>query len=73
MKIQPFKIFGIQQRSPEGEIHRNTSIHPKTGKNSNTKANLTHKGVRENTANRSYTQQKKGVNKDSSRTQRNRD
>ena len=45
----------------------------KTGKNSNTKANLTHKGAREKTANRSYTQEKKGVNNDSSRTQRNRD
>ena len=55
--------------SPEGEIHRNTSIHPKTGKNSNTKANLTPKGAREKTANISYTQQKKRVNKDSSRTQ----
>ena len=32
--------------SPKGEIHRNTSIHSKTGKNSNTKANLTHKGAR---------------------------
>ena len=31
----------------------NTSIHPKTGKNSNTKANLTHKGAREKTADRS--------------------
>ena len=51
----------------------NTSIHSKTGKNSNTKANLSHKGAREKTANRSYTQQKKRVNKDSSRTQRNRD
>ena len=30
-----------------GEIHRNTSIQPKTGKNSNTKANLTPKGARE--------------------------
>ena len=37
----------------------NTSIHSKTGKNSNTKANLTHKGAREN---RCYTQQKKRVN-----------
>ena len=45
MKIQPSKIFGIQQRSPEGEIHHNTSIHPKTGKNSNTKANLAPKGT----------------------------
>ena len=73
MKIQPFKIFGNSKSSPEGEIHRNASIHSKTGKNSNTKANLTHKGAREKTANRSYTQEKKGVNKDSSRTQRNRD
>ena len=54
--------------TPEGEIHRNTSIHPKTGKNSNSKANLTPKGAREKTANRSYTQQKKRVNKDLSRT-----
>ena len=72
MKIQPSKIFGCSKSSPEGEIHRNISIHSKTGKNSNTKANLTHKGAREKTTNRSYTQEKKGVNKDSSRTQRNR-
>ena len=30
-----------------GEIHRNTNIHPKTGKNSNTKANLAPKGAGE--------------------------
>ena len=65
--------MGCSKSSPEGEIHRNTSIHPKTGNNSNIKANLTHKGAREKTANRSYTQEKKGVKKDSSRTQRNRD
>lgn len=41
----------------------------KTGKNTNRKANLTPKGAGEKTANRSYTQQKKRVNKDSSRTQ----
>ena len=32
--------MGCGNSSPEGEIHCNTSIHPKTGKNSNTKANL---------------------------------
>ena len=69
MKIQPFKIFGIQQSSPEGEIHRKSSIYPKTGKNSNTKANLAPKGAREKTATRSYTQQKKRINKDLGRTQ----
>ena len=45
------------------------SIHPNTGKDSNTKANLAPKGAGEKTANRSYTQQKKRVNKDSGRTQ----
>ena len=69
MKIQPFKIFGKHQSSPEGEILGNTSIHPKTGKNSNTKANLAPKGAGERTANKTLTQQKKRVNKDSSRTQ----
>ena len=49
------------------------SIHPNTGKDSNTKANLAPKGAGEKTANRSYTQQKKRVNKDWSRTQYNRD
>ena len=47
--------------------------HPKTGKNSNTKANLAPKEAREKKANRSYTQQKERVNKDSRRTQRNLD
>ena len=37
--------MGYSKSSPEGEIHRNTSIHPKTGKNSNTKANLAPKGA----------------------------
>ena len=40
-------LWDAAKSSPEGEIHRNTSIHSKTGKNSNTKANLTHKGARE--------------------------
>ena len=69
MKMQPFKIFGCSKSSPEGEIHRNTSIHPKTGKNSNTRANLAPKGAGEGTANKTFTQQKKTVNKDSSRIQ----
>ena len=73
MKIQCSKSLECSKSIPKREIHHNTSIHSKTGKNSNTKANLTHKGAREKTANRSYTQEKKGVNKDSSRTQRNRD
>ena len=34
------KSLGHSKSSPEGEIHHNTSIHPKTGKNSNTKANF---------------------------------
>ena len=63
------KSLGYSKSSPEGEIHRNTSIHQKTGKNSNTKANLAPKGDGERIANRSCTQQKKRVNKDSSRTQ----
>ena len=45
----------------------------KLEKNSNTQANLAPKGTGEKTADRSYTHQKKRVNKDSSRTQRNRD
>ena len=40
MKIQPSKSLGCSKSSPKGEIHRNTSIHSKNGKNSNTKANL---------------------------------
>ena len=64
------QILGCSKSSPKGEMHRNTSIHSKTGKNSNTKANLTHEGSRKKTADRPYTQQKKRVNKDSSRTQK---
>ena len=69
MKIQPFKILGYSKSSPEGEIHRNTNIHQKTGKNSNTKANLAPKGTGERTANKTYSKQKKRDNNDSSRTQ----
>ena len=41
----------------------------KTGKNYNTKTNLAPKGTGERTANKSYTQQKKRVNKELRRTQ----
>ena len=44
-------------------MHVNTSIHPKTGKNSNTQANLASKGTGKRTANNTYTQQKKRVNR----------
>ena len=69
MKIQRFKIFGIQQKRSKREIHCNTSIPQKIGKNSHTQANLAPKGTGERTANKTYTQQKKRVNKDLSRTQ----
>ena len=69
MKIQPCKISGYSKSSPEGEKHCNTSIHPKTGKNSNTKANLGPKGAAGGTAKETFTQQKKRVNKDSNRSQ----
>ena len=39
------KSLGYSKSSPEREINRNTSIHPKTGKNSNTQANLAPKGT----------------------------
>ena len=42
--------MGCGKSSPKGEIHHNTSIHPKTGKNSNTKGNLTPKRDREKRA-----------------------
>ena len=60
--------MGYSKSSPEGGIHHNTSIPQKTGKNSNTKANLAPKGTGERTANKTYTQQKKSVHKDLSRT-----
>ena len=69
MKIQLFQIFGYNKSSPKREIHLNTSIPQKTGKNSNTKANFAPKGTGERTASISYTKQKKRDNKDSSRTQ----
>ena len=62
-------LWDTAKAGMRGEIHHNTSIHPKTGKNSNTKANLAPKEAREKKANRSYTQQNKRINKDSSRTQ----
>ena len=73
MKIQCSKSLGYSKSSPEREIHRNTSIPQKTGKNSNTQANLAPKGTGKRIANKTYTKQKKRVNKDSSRTQWNRD
>ena len=53
------KSLGHSKSNPEREIHRNTSIAQKIGKNSNTKANLTPKGTGEITANKTYTKQKK--------------
>ena len=50
MEIQLFKIFGIQQSSPEREIHHNTSIPQNIGKTSNIQANLTPKGTVERPA-----------------------
>ena len=50
-------------------LYCNTTIYQKIGKNSHTKAKLGPKGTGERTANKTYTQQKKRVNKDSSRTQ----
>ena len=69
MKTQPIKIFGYSKSSPKREIHHNTSITQKIGKNSNTEANLTPQGAGERKANKTYTKQKKRVNKDLSRTQ----
>lgn len=73
MKVQVFEIFGIQQKQFLEEIYCNTSIPQKIGKISNTQANLAPKGNRERTANKVYAKQKKRDNKDSSRTQWNRD
>ena len=68
MKIQLFKIFGIQQRqSWEGNTVQFKHPSKKLEKNpSNTQANLAPKGTWERTANKTYTQQKR-VNKYSSR------
>ena len=65
--------MGYSKSSPKRELHHNTSLPQEIGKNSNTHANLAPKGTGERTANKTYTQQKKRVNKDLSRTQRNRD
>ena len=46
MRYKRSKSFACSKSSPKGEIHHNISIHSKTGKNSNTKANPTHKGAR---------------------------
>ena len=67
--VQNFGRQRYSKSSPEREIHCNTSIPQKTGKNSNTQANLAPKGAGEKTANNTYTQEKKIFNKDSSRTQ----
>ena len=69
MKIRLFKILGYSNSTPEGEIYRNISIPQKTGKNPYVKANHVSKVAGERTANKTYTQQKKTVNKDLSRTQ----
>ena len=65
--------MGYSKTSPKREIHCNTSIPQKIGKNSNTKANLALKGTGERTANKTYSKQKKKVSKDLGRTQLNRD
>lgn len=67
MKIQPFKIFGIQPK--QREIHHNTNLPQKIGKNSNIQASLEPKGTGERTANKTYTKKNKGDNKELHRTQ----
>ena len=62
-------IQNIWDSDPKREIHHNTSLPQKIGKNSNTQANLAPKGFGERTASKTCTRQKKGDNKDSSRTQ----
>ena len=42
--------MGYSKSSPEREMHHNTSIHPKTGKNSNIQSSLAPKGTGERTA-----------------------
>ena len=59
--IQNF--WDTAKSSLKREIHCNTSIPQKIGKNSNTQANLAPKGTGERTANKTYTKQKKSVNK----------
>ena len=61
--------MGYSKSSPKREIHHNISIPQKTGKDSNTQANLTPIGTGERTGNKAYTKQKKRDNKDLSRTQ----
>ena len=57
IKIQQFKIFGIQQKqSREG----NTSLNKL--ENSNTQANLSPKGTGDRVENKTYTKQKKRHN-----------
>ena len=53
--------MGYSKSSPQREIHRNTNIPQKTGKNSNTQANLAPKGTGERTANRAYTNRRKEI------------
>ena len=73
--------MGYSKSSPETELGNirnnrgNIAIQAslkKLEKNSNTQANLTPKGTGKRTANKTYTKQKRD-NKDSSRTQLNRD
>ena len=69
MKIKLFKIFGISKSSPRREIHHNSSIPQKIGKTQIHKVTLHLKEMEKKTANRSYTKQKKRLNKDLSRSQ----
>ena len=68
MKIQRSKSLGYSKNSPKREIHCNTSIPQKIGKNSNTEGNLAETGEEtgERPENKTYMKQKR-VNNDLSR------
>ena len=65
--------MGYSKSSSKREMHRNTSIPQKIGKNSNTQANLAPKGTGERAANKTHTQQKKRLNTYPNRNQCNRE
>ena len=62
-------LWDTAKAVPTREIHCNTSVPQKIGKNPNTQANLAPKGAGEGTAKEIFTHQKTTVNKNSSRTQ----
>ena len=61
MKTQPYKIYGMQQISPQREFHSDTGFPQKKRKISNTQPNIPHKRIRNRRTNKPKVSRRKEI------------